>query len=197
MSNVMFVVPATPVLLPLWGVWMIASWLRLRRRRMLTPLRLVMAWVMGSYVVLVLAVTLFPLQVALGDYANHASMLSKANLVPLVTIDARTFVLNFIMTVPLGLLLPLISHVRGPVHLMGLALGFSASIEGLQFLTNALLSSGRLADVNDLLANTLGAVAGFLALRWLFRVPLADRTANRSRLAPIGHYAHEPDGPAS
>jgi hypothetical protein len=78
----MFVVPATPVLLPLWGVWMVASWLRLRCRAMVAPLRLVMAWVMGSCVVSVLAVTLFPLQVALGDYANHASMLSKVNLIP-------------------------------------------------------------------------------------------------------------------
>ena len=186
MRNVMVVVPATPVLLPLWGVWMVASWLRLRHRAVLTPLRLVTAWAMGCYLVMVLAVTLFPLQVAFGDYANHASLLSQANVIPLVTIDPRTFVLNVVMTVPLGVLLPLVWPVRRLRRLIGLALAFSASVEVVQFLTNVLLSSGRTADVNDLAANTLGAVAGFLMLRCLCRFAVVDRMANRFRIPPAG-----------
>jgi glycopeptide antibiotics resistance protein len=185
MPNVMFVVPSTPVLLPLWGLWMVASWLRLRHRAVLTPLRLVTAWVMGCYLVIVLAVTLLPLQLAFGAYANHASTLSKANVIPLVTIDPRTFVLNLVMTVPLGIVLPLVRPVRGLVHLMGLALGVSASVEMVQFLTNVLLSSGRLADVNDLVGNTLGASAGFLTLRCLCRIAVVARATERLRIPPV------------
>jgi glycopeptide antibiotics resistance protein len=198
MPSTSFIVPAMPVLLPLCGVWMVASWLRLRRRAVLTPLRLVTAWVMGWFVMMMLAVTLFPLQVALGDYANRASMLSKANLIPLVTIDARTFLLNILMTVPLGVLLPLVCRVRGVVHLAGLAAGFSASVEVVQFLTDVLVSSGRTADVNDLAANTLGAVAGFLMLRGLCRVAVVDRIATRFRIPhPVGEAVSAHGDPAS
>jgi glycopeptide antibiotics resistance protein len=185
MPSTQFVVSDTPVLLPLCAVWMVASWLRLRRRGVLTPQRLVAAWAMGWYVAAVLAVTLFPLQIALGAYANKASILSMVNVIPVLTIDPRTFLLNIVMTVPLGVLLPLVWRVRGMGHLAGLALAFSAGVEVLQFLTDALLSSGRTADINDLAANTLGAVAGFLLLRWLCRIAAVHRITTRFRI-PVG-----------
>lgn len=182
MTSTQFVVPATPVLLPLCAVWMLASWLRLRRRAVLTPQRLLAAWALGWYVAAVSAATLFPLQIALGAYANKASVLSMANVIPLLTIDPRTFLLNIVMTMPLGVVLPLVWRVRGTAHLAGLAVGFSASIEVLQFLTDALLSSGRTADINDLAANTLGAVAGFLMSRWSCRIAAVDRIAAGFRI---------------
>ena len=43
----------------------------------------------------------------------------------------------------------------------------SASIEGLQLLGNVVLGSGRVVDVNDLLANVAGAVLGWLFLQHL------------------------------
>jgi glycopeptide antibiotics resistance protein len=182
MPMVSFVVPTMPVVFSLCAVWMVASLLRLRRREVLTPQRLVTSWVVGWYVSGVLAVTMLPLQVALGAYANRASLLSRANLIPLVTIDMRTFVLNLVMMVPLGILLPLIRRVSGWAHVARLAVGASASIELAQFLANVLIGSGRLADVNDLVANTLGAVAGFLMLRSVCGVAVVRRVVDRFRI---------------
>ncbi|QZL07997.1 VanZ family protein (plasmid) [Streptomyces sp. BHT-5-2] len=80
--------------------------------------------------------------------------------------DAWDFFLNVLMFVPGGLLL-----ASAGVRLLGAATwGFLGSfgIETMQYLT----ASGRTADINDLLANTLGCVVGFAcaaAVRTLFR----------------------------
>ena len=126
----------------------------------------------------VLRLTTLPLQISLGEYANTVPWWEKISWIPLLVIDPRTFVLNIIMTVPLGVLLPLLIPIRGVRQVTMVGLGFSAAIEVVQLCTNVFLSSGDLADVNDLLANTLGAVAGFLFLRRLTRIgAMADLAA--------------------
>ncbi|KNB50504.1 VanZ family protein [Streptomyces caatingaensis] len=80
--------------------------------------------------------------------------------------DVRDFLLNILMFVPGGLL----SASAGLRFAAAAACGFlgSLAIEVTQYLT----SSGRTADVNDLLANSLGCVAGYacaVAVRAVFR----------------------------
>ena len=156
-----FDVPAGPVLIPLAAVLMTDSWFVLRRRGVLTGPRLVTAWAAILYLIGVLALTLLPLQVALGVHANQVPWYDKASFIPLLTIDARTFMLNILLMVPLGLLAPVVLRVHDLLQLMLVALCFSAVIEVVQFSTDVVLSSGRTADVNDLLANVLGAVLGY------------------------------------
>lgn len=127
-----------------------------RRRGELSRPRLVTAGASCLYLVAVLAVTLLPLN---GPKADTLI------LVPLITIDPVNFLLNIVMTVPLGFLLPLLTRVRGAGQVAWLGLAASTAIEVTQFVTDALLHSGRTSDVNDLIANTLGAVAGYLLWR--------------------------------
>ena len=181
--NALFEVPAPPVLIPLTAVLMFAAWLILKRRGAMTAQRLLTAWVLAWYLVAVTALTMLPLQVALGYYANQVPWYEKANLVPVSTIDVATFALNIVLTLPLGLLLPLATRIRGVAHLVLLAFGFSTVIEIVQYLSNVLLSSGRTGDVNDLIANTIGALFGYIAYRALSRSPRIARFIDPFRLS--------------
>lgn len=86
------------------------------------------------------------------------------NLIPFFGSDWTTgYVLNAVMFVPLGILLPLIWPRTArllPTAAFGFA--FSLLIELSQLLNN------RTTDIDDLIMNTLGAVIGF-ALYWLVR----------------------------
>ena len=150
-----------PVLVTLWisGVVLAIVWLQ--RRRDISPGRVLTVVVAATYGAAVLALTLLPLQVATGVYANQAAWYEKLNLLPIVTIDVKTFVLNVVMTVPVGMLAPLLLPVytRKRAALIGLL--FSLAIELIQGASDILISSGRSADVNDVIANTAGAVIGW------------------------------------
>jgi hypothetical protein len=101
-------IPAVAVLLPTGLMLMLGAWLVLRSRAAVSGPRLLTARGMCWYVLGVVGVTLLPLQIQLGRYANQVPWYTKADIIPLVTIDLRTFVLNIVMTFPLGLLLPLV-----------------------------------------------------------------------------------------
>ena len=106
------------------------------------------------------------------------------NLVPTRTIRAdlakggRSFVVNLLgnlaATAPIGFLWPVVSgRMRSAWRVGAFALGLSLVIETLQY------SSGhRVADVDDLILNTLGGLAGYTA--WLSIAPVG-RTMGRGR----------------
>jgi glycopeptide antibiotics resistance protein len=76
----------------------------------------------------------------------------------------KTFGLNVILFLPFGFLLPLIWPEFGRVKpILAAGFGLSLLVEVLQ------LFSLRLTDTEDLLANTLGALVGFLLFRLLGR----------------------------
>jgi glycopeptide antibiotics resistance protein len=180
--NVQTEIPAALILMPLVVILIVVGFTWLRRTGRLTPARGVTVAAAAVYLAGVLNVTTLPLHIALGVYANQIPWYEKLNVIPILVVDPRTFVLNIVMTVPLGVLLPLLTRIRGvrSVALAGLA--FSAAIEIFQLLTNTILSSGDLADVNDLLANTLGTVAGYLLLT---RVTPLAHLSERFRTAPV------------
>ncbi|MEU4558687.1 VanZ family protein [Actinoplanes sp. NPDC023936] len=161
MSGTQTQIPALPVLVPLAVMLFAAVGWRLRR----TPGRLLLGAAAVAYALAVVAVTLLPLQIATGDYANQIPWYEKGNWLPVITIDVVTFVANIVMFVPLGVLLALGDRTRTAGNVARIALACSAAVEIVQFVTNVLVSSGRQADVNDLIANTLGGVLGFLAWR--------------------------------
>lgn len=57
---------------------------------------------LGIYLLSVLALTTFPIEVNWGMYKNQTSWLSRINPIPILTIDLATFVLNIIMFIPFG-----------------------------------------------------------------------------------------------
>ena len=172
MSDFHTTVPAAPVVLPLAAVAAAGTAFRLRRR---SPRLLTSALLIVAYLAAVVTVTLFPLEITFGRFANQTSWWSTVNWVPVLTIDPKTFLANILLTIPLGFLLPLLGRVStlGQAARAGLVL--SLAIEGTQLLLRALVNNGRSVDVNDLLANTAGSVLGLLLLRALRRsVPSDD-----------------------
>lgn len=79
------------------------------------------------------------------------------NLVPFSQrIDVKGYVLNIILLMPFGLLLPMIwDEMRKPIPVILSGFSFSLLIEVSQIL------SSRGTDVDDLILNTLGAALGF------------------------------------
>ena len=177
-----FEIPAVPVLLPLWVSSVVVAAIWLQRRRLISPGRMVTVLLAATYGAAVLALTLLPLPVATGVYANKIAWYEKLNLIPVLTIDLKTFILNIVMTVPLGMLAPLLIrvHTRGRAALIGLL--FSLAIELVQGASNIVFSSGRTADINDVIANTAGAVLG-----WYVFHPSARCRRGRSP-PPPAHY---------
>jgi glycopeptide antibiotics resistance protein len=168
-----------PVLVPLL-VGVVVVWLlALGHRRALTWGRAATVLVATVYAAGVVAVTFFPWQVPfasadvlvpggvppLDGSGRDVSLRSLLNVVPLVTIDPQTFLLNIVMTLPLGALLPLLVRVRSipAVALVGLLV--STGIEVGQGVGDVLLGMTRTVDVNDLIANVTGTVLGLLVFR--------------------------------
>lgn len=88
------------------------------------------------------------------------------NLVPLLTLtasDLTTSLLNILLMVPFGFGLPFITSLRARGVVLAGAL-FSIGIELLQFVTGLLAGvTFRVADVNDVVFNTVGTAVGYLA----------------------------------
>lgn len=90
------------------------------------------------------------------DLVAYGKLDNSINLIPFSSEGALTYILNIIMFMPLGFLLPLIwENFRnaGKVVLMGFLM--SLTIEICQ------LFNIRTTDIDDLMMNTLGALAGY------------------------------------
>jgi glycopeptide antibiotics resistance protein len=117
------------------------------------------------YISLVLCVTLMPFRFVIpdGDVSLHA-----LNLEPFIDIKnhyagaEREFILNIIMTIPFGFLLPLIKK-RGIIITVLLTLALSLSIELAQLWYSwDAASPGRACDITDVISNTIGGLIGYL-----------------------------------
>ena len=82
------------------------------------------------------------------------------NLIPFVGMpdDWKNSILNVLLFIPLGILLPLLwDNYKSCRHTVLFGFAMSLTIELLQILTY------RTTDVNDLITNTLGAYLGYLS----------------------------------
>src|SRR4051812_13619370 len=117
------------------------------------------------YAASVVAVTVFPIRIRSAAYWADEPWRTTIHLIP-GEVDGPSFVLNVIMFIPLGVLLPLLwprlDAVRG---LAACAAGASLAIELIQLVFGLILGSRRTVDINDLIANTAGALLGLLILR--------------------------------
>jgi glycopeptide antibiotics resistance protein len=102
-------------------------------------------------------------------------------------VDGPSFVLNVIMFIPYGVLAPLLWRATDSVRRMArLALLSSAGIETVQFVLGVWPGSRRTVDVNDLIANTGGALIGLLLLRLALPYPSQREQVRRGSPAPTG-----------
>lgn len=168
-------ITALPVVVPLAvAVCAVLVWLLHRRAALTTPRVIV---VVGTcvYGAGVLANTLFP--VVLGTPGSDLPWWRIPNVTPLAGTEWFDMAQNVVVFLPLGVLLPLLGRVRSlPGVLLG---GFlvSLAMEVLQWINAVTAHGGHIPDVNDLLANTLGAPLGYAAYRVALLLPGARRLA--------------------
>lgn len=116
---------------------------------------------MYLYITLVLYVTLMPIIISLPFMFNHSY--TPMNMMPFDDYiskrgdTVRQILLNVIMMMPFGFLLPMVKKQTILSCLVWTFL-FSLGIEVLQ----PLISSARAADVTDLITNTFGGFLGYL-----------------------------------
>ncbi|GAB6419363.1 VanZ family protein [Bacillus luti] len=85
---------------------------------------------------------------------------SQINLTLFDTAGSTTYLLNIVLFMPLGFLLPTIwPHFRKMKNTVCAGFFFSLAIELSQLLNN------RITDIDDLFTNTLGAMVGYLLYR--------------------------------
>ena len=129
------------------------------------------------YVSVVLYVTLMPIVTALPFIFNHPY--TSMNVVPFIDVLSsrgdfiRQVVLNVVMTIPFGFLLPLVKKAN--VNVLKVVLYtflLSLSIELLQPLINDFRSS----DITDLITNVIGGLIGYLI--YLIFKPLTTKILN-------------------
>lgn len=93
----------------------------------------------------------------LWDILKYRGIMGKVYLMPLVVNELKSHVLNVIMFMPLGFLLPLIwKNFRKIFKTLMLGFCMSCAIEISQ------LFCYRITDVNDLITNTLGTIVGYM-----------------------------------
>jgi len=101
------------------------------------------------------------------------------NLIPVIGMieDWKNSILNVLLFIPLGALLPILwNRFRKAKHALLFGFGTSLSIELLQMLTF------RATDVNDLITNTFGAYLGFLC---------TGRMIKKHQIAEVGKTGEE------
>ncbi|MEV6596980.1 VanZ family protein [Actinoplanes sp. NPDC051346] len=150
------------------------------------------------YAACVIAITIFPIRVRPASYWADEPFMTMVHWIP-GDVDAPSFTLNVIMFIPLGVLVPLLwPSADSPWAIGWRALAASASIETVQLILGLTLGSRRTIDINDLIANSAGALLGLLILR--LAVPSAQHRAaacppaSRSRAAhPAPQTARNPE----
>ncbi|MGX6606242.1 VanZ family protein [Micromonosporaceae bacterium Da 78-11] len=131
-----------------------------------------------GYIAGVMAVTLFPIAPHPPSYWAGDPWWTMIHYIPFM-VDAPSFILNIIMFIPYGVLVPLIWPRTDSYRRSGaLGVAASAAIELAQLIIMLTIGSRRTVDVNDLIANTAGALAGL----WLLRLAVPG-AAHRAALA--------------
>ena len=131
---------------------------------------------MYVYLSFVLYFTLMPIITSLPFIFNHSY--TPMNLVPFIDVlnsrgdFVRQVVLNIIMTIPFGFLLPLANNNIKILKVVFYTFLLSLSIELLQPLINGIRS----ADITDLITNVTGGIIGY-ALYLTFK-PLIMKILN-------------------
>ena len=152
-------------------IWLgIISFLRLKKKK--SPVYLIFFTIFYVYIFKVLDYTLFQFQsLILLKYfmpnliINGQTAEKSMNLIPLIILtsqDIETSLLNILLLMPFGFGLPFITNFRMKKIIVMGAL-FSILIEFLQLITGFMAKiTFRIADVNDVIFNTVGVVIGYI-----------------------------------
>jgi len=184
-SSLHLVVPATVTVVPVTLVAVVLVALRSRRVGA-DPGTILWRASFVAYLGALIAVTFFPFVIDL-DAPPDSPWRPMVNLDALSSLHLRSFWLNIVMTVPLGAYLtgrrPAgLRRRRGIVPVAAIALVASVSVELLQLVLHLTIGGNRATDIDDVIANTSGAVVG--AVLWRAVLLFGRAASSRSRAQP-------------
>ncbi len=115
------------------------------------------------YIALVYLVTLLMITGITAPWSIHNA--HNGQLIPFQDFDGRYFLLNILLFLPAGAFLPLVfqKDIKWHWKYIGFGVLLSLGIEMIQFLF-----TGRLADMDDVIANGIGCLAGYLVF-WILK----------------------------
>jgi glycopeptide antibiotics resistance protein len=171
------------MIFPTWmiAVVIVVILLAIQFRRSSSLLTILCQAVFSIYILKVLDLTFFPLQLN-GPYVDNMRSVpirSFINLIPFYIgeqhiFDERNFiqfVQNILLTIPFGFGILLVSHLR-PKDFLWLPLAIGFGIEAAQLTISLILGYPyRVIDINDTLLNAVGVLVGYALFRilaWAF-----------------------------
>ena len=162
----MFSIEAWYFVIPAFLIYIAVLFLNVKKKNKgYTLLQYITLISFGVYLLSVITLTIFPIDVNLGIYANQVPWYRLINIIPILTIDLFTFMLNIIMCIPFGVYMMLFNKINSLSYIAKRSFLLSLSIEITQFILLLTVSSGRSMDVNDLISNTLGGILGFIIIK--------------------------------
>ena len=172
--SIMFTINSWSILVPLFLLFsFIMVWLAKFKKQRYSFLQYTFLTSFVIYLLAVIHLVYFPIDVNIGKYANQTPWYNSLNLIPIITIDIKTFLLNILMLIPFGMYLPIINTKLNSLKKAAqYGLLLSLSFEIIQLLIRVTLGSSRSSDINDLIANVLGSVLGYLFVKRLLEVKI-------------------------
>jgi glycopeptide antibiotics resistance protein len=161
------------------SIWIgTVTFLRLKKKKSLVYL--IFFTIFYGYLFKVLDYTLFQFQSLLllkhfmpNLILNGQTAGKNISLIPLVTLtsqDLKTSLLNILLLVPFGFGLPFITNLRMK-KIVVIGVLFSIVIEFLQLVTGFMAKiTFRLADINDVIFNTVGVAIGYILFVGFVRI---------------------------
>jgi glycopeptide antibiotics resistance protein len=189
------------LILLLFGLlWVgIVAFLRLKKRRSLVYLAFLTVFYIYMFKVLDYTLLQFQSLLLLKYFMPHLILRGQAaeeslNLIPIFTLapqDLNTSLLNIVLLIPFGFGLPFITN-RQLKDVVALGALLSVTIEFLQLVTGLMAGiTFRVADINDVIFNTVGVVIGYFLFVGFVRVYRHISCSWKISANPLSRYIAE------
>ncbi|MFF1571183.1 VanZ family protein [Leifsonia sp. NPDC058292] len=177
MSDPFGEVPVLPTVVSLGVVLFGLLLWRLHAKRRLSGPRAALAALLSVYAAGIVSNTLFP--IFLRPARGEGLWTPSVALIPFFDYEVEDAVTNVLVFLPLGMLIPLLLARPSWWKVLSAAVATSLAIELAQLAAQGLFAGGHVADVNDLIFNTVGGALGYglflLLARMRWSAPLVDR----------------------
>ena len=181
MDNPFGEVPVLPVVIPLGlALFAFLIW-RLHARRLFSVPRAAVAAAISVYAAGIIGNTIFPIFLAKPD--SGEPWMPALSLIPFADYEIEDALMNIAVFVPLGILFPLLLARPTWLKVMAAVVASSLAIELTQLAAQGLFAGGHVADVSDLICNTVGGALGYGLLVLAARVPALVRLIDRFRVS--------------
>jgi glycopeptide antibiotics resistance protein len=176
-SFVNVIVPSIVFILPALVAWFLGVPLLQRVGAVeLTSSRYALLSLFVLYLLAVIHLTVFPVHMQTGEWKAHAYFQQAVNVKPFQHLNKADFLLNILLTIPLGMFLPVVARRTIPLlKVCAIAIFTGCLLEGNQYLLRITVANDRNVNINDVIANASGVILGYACLRLALRTPAIRR----------------------